>query len=224
MDNQTAQLVLYAITAVGFAIWLAGLAFLVASARADRPEPTEPADRFILEPEAASIRTGWVSGGTEVPGSAAELSKRLTDALVQPLKTGFQVKIRERTESCVGYEIVGIGPVGVGVHRPRRGTVLFKPITAERTWVAYHVEGLGGRWMLAVAGLFQVLGLAALIGGVWACQAYLLPNPIRRLQVVQMVQAAHLLWPPFLFIGLYRTRNRMIRRGFDTLIGNLPYL
>lgn len=43
-----------------------------------------------------------------------------------------------------------------------------------------------------------------------------------------MAQVFHFFWPPFLFAGLYRVRNRITRqyseRLTDGLVHNLPYL
>lgn len=221
MDTQVAQIVLYSIAAVGFVAWLAGLAFVAATARSDRPEAAPGADDPAFGGESPPPR--GIAGGMELEGGVADLSGRLTEALVQPLKAGMQVRIVERSDARVVFDILGLGPFGVGPGRPRRGWVRFRPIGSGRTLAEYAIEGPGGRWMLAAASAFLVLGLLALGLGLWACRTYLLPDPSYRPQVVQMVQAVHFLWPPFLFAGLYRDRDRMVRRSFETLLANLPY-
>jgi hypothetical protein len=64
-----------------------------------------------------------------------------------------------------------------------------------------------------------------LAGGYWVLSTYCLPstNPDIRTQVIQMVQAVHFLWPPFLFGGLYRGRKRAIMDTFGILLRNLPF-
>ena len=54
------------------------------------------------------------------------------------------------------------------------------------------------------------------------------PNPMMRFQVFQVLQAIHLVWPPFLFTGLYRGRRVaqevLARQFLNGLTHNLPYL
>jgi hypothetical protein len=49
------------------------------------------------------------------------------------------------------------------------------------------------------------------------------PNPSVRGQAIQMVQAVHLLWPPFLCAALARHPGRMIQARVSAMIHNLPY-
>jgi hypothetical protein len=78
---------------------------------------------------------------------------------------------------------------------------------------------------LVLGAVFQVLGLIALIGGFFAITTWVVPNPNPdvRAQSVQMVQAVHFLWPPFLFGGIYRMRRRTVQARFEILVNNLPY-
>jgi len=73
--------------------------------------------------------------------------------------------------------------------------------------------------------LIQLLGLVALGVGFWLIRTCVVthPNPGVRAQAVQMVQAVHFLWPPFLCGALYRRGRSTIRNGFEVLIHNLPY-
>jgi hypothetical protein len=71
-----------------------------------------------------------------------------------------------------------------------------------------------------------VAGLVALVGGGWAAYTFLAssPNPAARGQTLQMLQAVHFLWPPFLFGALYRWGNSAVAGQFDAFAHNLPYL
>jgi hypothetical protein len=80
-------------------------------------------------------------------------------------------------------------------------------------------------WLLWLGGVFQALGLIALIAGCWAVYTYLASaaEPALRWQTLQMFQVCHLLWPPFLCGALYRTGTRSLTAMFDALAKNLPY-
>jgi len=73
--------------------------------------------------------------------------------------------------------------------------------------------------------LFQVLGLIAIVVGYWAIATYVIPSPDPgvRWQAVQMVQAVHFLWPPFLFGARYRRSVREVTAQFQALANNLPF-
>jgi hypothetical protein len=210
MTTETAQTVLTVITAVGFVVWLAGLAFLLTSARVGRPATTD--DLGEAWPQ------GWLTGWAEVSGRPEDLVQRATSLLV---KEG-SVKILERTDDRVAFERVGQVPAGGW---GGRGELRFMPLGRDRTRVEYGVEREGPRLLLRLAGVFQALGLVALLVGPWLVYTMLVssPNPAVRGQALQMAQVVHLLWPPFLFAGLYRRGVHNTRAAFDTLTHNLPY-
>jgi hypothetical protein len=83
------------------------------------------------------------------------------------------------------------------------------------------------RWpgLLWGGGVFLALGLLTLVGLFWFLYRYVAtnPDPGIRWQTVQMIQAVHFLWPPFLFAHLYRRVGRAVRAGVDGLVHNLPY-
>jgi hypothetical protein len=80
--------------------------------------------------------------------------------------------------------------------------------------------------MLVAGGIVQIVGLVGLIAGCWAMSTYVAtsPEPAVRWQSLQMLQVVHVLWPPFLFGGLYRRGVRGVRAEFEALVNNLPYL
>jgi len=82
-----------------------------------------------------------------------------------------------------------------------------------------------GRGLLWWGASFQLLGLIALAVGFWLIRTYVVPDPdpAVRGQTVQMAQAVHFLWPPFLFGALYRRGYKALRTALDTLVHNLPY-
>ena len=107
----------------------------------------------------------------------------------------------------------------------RQGRLMFEPLGADRTRIDYAIEVSPARWLLVLGWLFQASGLIALIVGCWLVYTFCVssPRPELRWQTIQMVQAAHFLWPPFLFATLYRQRRKWVLTSFEALVQNLPY-
>jgi hypothetical protein len=224
MDPETAVIVLAVITTVGGIVWLAGLRFLVTSPRSARageqptPEEAGPAGEG---PE------GWISGGTEVEGDRGTLAARAAAILARGHVLTFgPVKILEKADDRIRFERLEAGMA----NRPanqwfRRGELRFTPLGSGHTRVEWAVEPVDMRWLLWLGGLFQVLGLIALVVGCWAIATFVVSSPelAVRWQTVQMVQAVHFLWPPFLFGALYRRGKRAVSAQFEALAHNLPY-
>ncbi|CAN5748223.1 hypothetical protein BH23PLA1_BH23PLA1_30590 [soil metagenome] len=228
MDEATARIILYAITAVGVFVWLWGLQFLIAAAREGRGDQVEAGERFEVGEAPAPDR---IRGSAEVAGTPADLSLRAAAALADPGPNQLGlVKVLERTDDRLVFE--GLGP-NVQTQASgtsswtglRRGEMQFKGVGPDRTRIDFMVDRSGGRWLLGLGGLFQAMGLIALVGGFWAMQSYVIPaaNLGVRGQVFQMMQVVHFLWPPFLFGQLYRVRRRALRTGLEVLVHNLPY-
>ena len=221
MDAQTAQLVLYAITAIGAVVWLAGLRFLIASYRAGKPPPAEQFD--LGEPPPDNL----VLGAVEVEGRPADLAREAASVLAKEnMGPPGQLKILQRTDDRVAFEGIGQHPGSRSLGQcAGRGQLRFRPAGGDRTCIDYRIELSGGRGLLLGGAICQLTGLIALIVGFWAIGAYVVPNqdPAIRGQTFQMAQVVHFLWPPFLFGALYRRRRRAVRDGLEILIHNLPY-
>jgi hypothetical protein len=224
MDPDMARVVLAGITTLGAIVWLIGLQFLIASARTERtghqPAPGE-ADLSGGEP------AGWLGGSAEVEGDARLLASRATTMLAKGnLATFGVVKILQKTDDSVLFERAeeGMGnrPAGQWF---RRGELHFLPLGSGRTRIEWAAEPARMGVLLGVGGVFQVLGLVALAVGCWALGTFVVPSPepAVRWQTIQMVQAVHFLWPPFLFGALYRRARRAVAAQFDALVNNLPY-
>jgi hypothetical protein len=223
MDPETAGVVLAAITTVGALVWLAGLRFLITSARA-QPREAPDSGEVVRDGEQPE---GWLCGSAEVAGDAGELAARAAALLAKSnLLTFGPVKILEKTDENVRFERVG---EGVANQPPgqwfRRGELRFTLVRAGRTRVTWAIEPANVRWLLWLAWGFQVGGLLVLVGGCWGLATYVAssPDPAIRWQTVQMAQAVHFLWPPFLFGGLYRVGAHRVAAQFDALAHNLPY-
>jgi hypothetical protein len=100
------------------------------------------------------------------------------------------------------------------------------PTGSGRTRIDWVAEVTTLRWLLKVGVVFQLIGLIALVVGSWALFTYVAssPHPGLRWQAFQMLQIAHLLWPPFLFGSLYRWGRSAVRAQFDALVHNLPFI
>lgn len=224
MDEQTARIILYGITAAGIAVWFAGLRFVNVSCRVRRAAREAAHERFRL-PERPP--ENLVFGSTELPGEPATLMAKATSLLVKE-DTGAlgQLKILERTEDRVTFEGVGLDSSAQGAPQcVRHGQIQFTELRDGSTCVDYAVEVSRGRGLLLGAAISLILGAAALVAGFLLLNTYVVSHQDSNVrgQVFQMFQAGHFLWPPFLFGTLYRRRYTTVEARLDTLIHNLPY-
>jgi hypothetical protein len=220
MSSETAQLVLGLIAGAGFVVWLAGLQFLLTSARTAKSATSLPE---LTEPPPAD----WLLGSTEVQGQPATLVKRAATQLVKlGAGTVGTIKILECTDDRLAFERIGPMPGNMSQGNwLRRGELRFTPQGRERTTILYAVERAPLRWLLWLGSLFLLLGLIALIGGYWLLHTLVASSPdlTLRWQTLQMGQIVHFLWPPFLMGGLYRRSVHNLRATFEALTTNLPY-
>jgi hypothetical protein len=225
MNEQTAEWILYAITAVAAVAWLAGLRFLIASAAARKLAARSAAEHMDLhEP----ISDNLIYGAAEVPGQPDELSARAAAVLAsgQTSNLGL-IKIVERTADRLTFEQAGPSDGGRCGRSPvLHGQFRFTAQGSDRTRIDYAASLAAGRGLLVAGVIVQFLGLAAIIIGFVLIRTLVVPNPnlAVRGQVFQMLQVVHFLWPSFLFGGLFRLRDRWVRAAFDTLVHNLPHL
>jgi len=222
VDPETAQVLLLAITAVAVIVWLIGVQFLVASARAGRPAPRDEYAEADLSPSAT---TNQLTGSAEVEGQPGALAARVASVLAKGNLFGT-IKIVEKTEDRIVFERLGPGVVNQPASRWfHRGVLRITPLRQGRSRVEWRVELTNMGWLLKWGMLFQVLGVIAIVVGCWAIYTYVVssPDPAVRWQALQMLQVSHFLWPPFLFGGLYRRGKREVAAQFEALANNLPY-
>jgi hypothetical protein len=223
VEQEFASIVVVAIATVLFMVWATAVRFMRRATRERQSLSDGAAQTFETESTAPTI-----SGDTEVPGSPEQLADKLTERLARD-GLGFlgPVKITSADKRQVSFEALGGAP-GTAAGAPgglRRGVVRFSG-AGNKTRIEYHIEAGSGRWLLTLGWLFVALGLAAILIGVGLEFAFVIPSPqsAMRAQAVQMFQAIHLVWPPFLFASLSRQPLKMIRSHFEALINNLPYL
>lgn len=224
MDSETARNVLFAIAAIGFVAWLAALQFVAACVRSENDATHKAMEEFGLDkPPSGRL----LVGRAQVEGQPAALSARAAAALANPWKSQLgPLKIVSKSDDRIVFEGAGQDALGqAGWRIVGYGEMQFSSVGPDQTAVAYAVELRGGQRMLLLAKLFVVLGLATLLALGAFLLLFVVPHPNRavRAQVIQMVQAVHFLWPPFLFAGLYRSARRTVRTAFEVLVHNLPY-
>lgn len=222
MEPELAGTIAVAIATVLFMVWATAVRFMLHATRERQA---------FAEDDAASIGAdsspGTIIGRAEVPGSPEPLAAKLTERLARD-GLGFlgPVKITGADRREVSFEAIGgtaaaVASTPVGL---RRGVVRFFG-AGNKTRIEYRVEAVSGRALLTLGWLFIGLGLAALVAGLCLEFAFVIPSPqpAIRAQAVQMIQAVHLIWPPFLFAQLSRQPTKLIRNQFEALINNLPY-
>lgn len=216
MSQELAQQVIIGITVVGAIVWLWSLTFLMKSARMAKP---------ALEDSDGSTPENSLAGVAEVEGDPKTLAARAASLLAKG--SLGPVKIVEKTDDRLVFERTDPGIARQSVSRLfRRGEFHFTSLGQNRTQVSWNVEAANLRWLLWVGGIIQIVSLIALIVGCWAMVTFVAtsPEPAKRWQSLQMLQVIHLLWPPFLFGGLYRKGSRGIAAEFESFANNLPYL
>ena len=198
MEPELATAVVVGIAIVGFIVWMFALQMMLAPAGSAMPLPRRRELAVGTENPA-----GTITGSAEVPGNPDELSAKLAERLARD-GLGFlgPIKITGADRKEVSFEAIGNTPGGSGPPPAnlRRGVVRFSG-AGNKTRIEYRVEAGSGRVLLALGWLFIALGLAALVIGLCVEFAFVIPSPQAaiRAQAVQMIQAIHFIWPPFLF-------------------------
>jgi hypothetical protein len=216
MSPEIAQQVVIGIALVGALFWLISLISLVKSIR---QVPLAKRDEFAEFPA-----RGMLAGSAEVEGDA----KALATVAAAFLATGNwgPLKIMEKTDDRIVFERLNAFADQPAGRWFRQGELKLKPLRQNRTQVEWSVEPLNCRWMLWLSGIFQFVGFIALVVGCWALITFVASSeePAIRWQSIQMVQAVHVLWPPFFLAGRYRKGIRAIAAEFEAFANNLPYL
>ena len=195
MDRATAEFWLVVLAAGAAALWLIGLWF-VARTRHLGAEP--------------------LRGEADVASGAAAAAARLARVLAEarpgsPLQNSVVLGASEREvrwSSTGPFRHSGVVQVKGDTRR------------AHATW-----EIQGGRVLQHVALAVVVAGGFVIGTLYWALREFAVPNenPAVRAQVIQMVQAIHLLWPPFLFAGLARKLRTAVGNEVRRVVQNAPF-
>lgn len=226
MDTQTATLTLAAIVAGAFFIWLMGVQYR-RIATMNNPTPDDPTLEEFHLPEGTS-KGDWLLGQLEVQGDPERLVENTSALLVRQGASSFgPIKILEKSKNQLQFEIVGPAVMSQHHHTKwfQHAVLRFTSRGGNSTRIDYAVELAPLRFLIGIATVIQILGLAILLAGAWFIYTFVVSSPQEaiRWQTLQMLQIIHLLWPPFLFIILYRRGREEIKARLEAFLTNLPY-
>ncbi|MGE3174884.1 MAG: hypothetical protein AB7O97_19810 [Planctomycetota bacterium] len=200
MDIETARFWLRVVAAGACALWFAGFVFV----------------RLTRRRLTATTRTGSV----ELDGDAAALQRRAAAALA---RDGGRSSALQR---------VRVDGAGAGGEVRWSSSFPFAPHVGLLQFDAAGVGRSRASWAVRMAPqLLRGTRLFTILNAVLVAALYLLldrlvapsENPAVRGQVLQMAQAIHVLWPPFLFAGLTRKVARDVDAEIERLVHNLPH-
>ncbi len=198
MTEANAKLFILAALGVAVVVWVAVLALLVWWRK---PRATAPMEQVLPKRSPLAVRNAL--------GRAAALMQPPWDLIGGDTAQGashavFEAPTMARASARVRIDVATSAENGTVV------TAKVEPSDATP-------------WLLWTTALFLVLipivagGLAAWTWG----RVQAAPNDAARLQVMQMMQVVHVLWPPFLFLGLWRAASgvahKQARRFVTTL-------
>jgi hypothetical protein len=222
MTQEAATAIFVAIMTVGFLVWLWSLQKTLAlGQRSVTPD-------WRMLPEQQTAPTDTESGSRTVRCEPEALSQALARSLTQMNVGGFLplYEITERTSQRIGLKKTGPlmcnQPAGMYFSE---GEITFDGLPNGSTKVSYALgfDRLVKRVKtIALAIIFGVgLPLLIIVGAVVWVWVLPSPHPAVRWQVLQTLQIAHGLWPPFLFLGLYSTGRRQSKTYFSNLLSTL---
>ncbi|MBM4060683.1 MAG: hypothetical protein FJ265_06260 [Planctomycetes bacterium] len=195
MEFATASFWLDALAAGAAVVWFVGAWFVSGTARAVA-EPLRGEAEVACAPAAVLAALGRAIAG-------ARFRSPLQGGIVESVGDG---ELRWRS-------------IGPWRHRGR----LRVAGAAGRAHVTWEIEP--GRMLLTAARLVVFGGALVVVGLYFLLHELALPNenPGVRGQVFQMVQAIHLLWPPFLLAGLSRRLRRLVGDEVARAVQNAPF-
>jgi hypothetical protein len=209
----------YVLAGAALVTWLCALQYLLATMRKRRA--TLDQERELL---GATPPDSLLTGTAEVAGQPAELAVKAASVLAkQGLNLLGPVKITEQTDTSVGFE--GLNSPAHGVKLFDHAELRFSPAAPGRTRIDWALQIPPRSWLLVMAWVFIGLGLLAMVTAFSLIQLFVVNDldPALRWQAVQMVQCIHFIWPPFLFVAIYRRQRTHLQTMLDAMVNNLPY-
>lgn len=221
MSEDVAKAVFFAIMTIGFFFWLWSLQKALALGRQTPPED------WRLLPD--NHPPGDIETGSRiVRGEPEEISQALARSLTQVGIGGFTplFEITERTSNRIALKKTGPlmcnQPAGLYFSEAE---IRLEELGNNRTQVTYFLgfDRLRRRAKAIALAIILGVGLPVLVivgGIVWY---FVIPSPAEavRWQVLQTLQIAHALWPPFLVLNLYTTGRRQAKTYFSNLLATL---
>ncbi|MCO6047271.1 hypothetical protein NG895_25505 [Aeoliella sp. ICT_H6.2] len=224
MSIENAWVVFAAIMTVGGLVWLVALALTLRIGKPSRdqrdfePDPSY-ADEFAIE-----------SGTARMAGDGRTAARRLVRAILQSNQKlyGAMYKIVERGDSRIAIEKVD--PL---VCNQLPGTYFshaefdLRVVSYQEVEVHYRLDLQRiARLMRRISLLLLALAVVVMlvIGVLIGLLVIPSEQPAIRWQVVQTVQIVHVLWPPFLPIGIYTFGRRSAKMWVENLIATAEFV
>lgn len=221
MNLASIDIVFYSTAAVMLFVWLGAgffVRYAVAKIRGEYDLPESPLDLDRDEGPRTSTVRGEVSVDRPpdllLPFAAAQLAEG---------RLGVPVRIRENSRNSLVFEL------NAATGNRQNCPVTVQVDADHGKTLRYRVTGPRPRGLLLAARIVHVLGGLAFFAGFFAIQHWLLrhPHPAIRWQSVQIVQAIHFLWPPFLLAGIALALHNSLRKfayQLEGFLDNLQYL
>lgn len=217
MTEATAQVIFCAIMSVGVAIWCLSLTITWrARLNCRRDSNASPVELFDGP---------TMSGELTVVGSPENITAGLVDAFRPRLMGlyGAKYAVVEQTSERVMLKKLG----AVVCNQPSGllfGDALFKfkPKGADRVCVSYTLGFASLARLVNTIAVATILGfglpIMLLVGSLIWFLVIPSPEPAVRWQVLQTVQIAHVLWPPFLFFWILSHARRKSKAFVEQLV------
>lgn len=224
MEIQSAQTLVIVIASCAFFLWLMGIQYLRMTTWQDR-QAHDWAKQDFTDPQISNWHA--IHGTTDVAGKPNDLLDKATLLLAREGNSFFgPVKIDGKTAQELRFTMVGSSNYqNQQVNLFRHAVLRFTSLGGDSTQIDYAVDLSPVRNFLRIAIVIQALGLILLVGLTYLLYQYVASSAdlAIRWQSFQMFQVIHVLWPPFLLIGLYRRYRQEIINRFDAFAHNLPY-
>lgn len=222
MDAQTAQVVFYAIMTVGICVWCHSLVRAL-EIGASKVPPVDPWGDFEQEePDDGGAETG----ARTLRGDPEMISRGLALTLLRTGLPGSFSSLFEVVERSARRVVIRKnGPLFC--NQPpslyfTEAEFTLMPVGEDAVEVGYHVSfgQLAQKTRRIALGIIFGIGLPVLLGVGWAVWSFCVnnPNPSLRWMVFQSLHIAHALWPPFLFIHLYKAGRKHSRTYVSNLL------
>ncbi|QDU56432.1 hypothetical protein [Aeoliella mucimassa] len=225
MTEEMARNLFIAIMMVGGLVWLVALSLALRIGKS----PTVAPDFDWEHPD--QPHPSEDSGSITVPGNTHDASTRLARAILQANQQfdGVAYRIVERSDRQLLIEKVGsysqFSPHQHGGAYFSGAEFTFATTRSNQVEVTYQLDFTNFARRQRTIALALILGLGlpvlALAGLLIWNLVIFNPQPGARWQVMQTLQIVHVLWPPFLPIGIYNFGRRSAKIWVENVLASL---
>jgi hypothetical protein len=226
VDEDVAKLIFVVIMAAGVTAWAVSLSRALRLGRpARQPQP------LMADEDAEFSQFEWQTGTVTLRGNREALSKALLRSLAQ-LQFGFFASIFRMQQYDDGRIVLKkVGPLVCNLPPGLYFTeaeISFQQTNAGTVEASYRV-GFGRlirKLRKITLGIILGIGLPMMLLVGSAVWLFVIPSPMpgMRWQVLQTLQIAHALWPPFLIMWLYSIGRRQSKTLIENVIASTEIL